>query len=721
LEPIGPRSWAEGPPAAAPTAPTLKVETDRQAALHSGAKALAAGQYAAAKAAYDSALRLGEQGPAAFGGRAAARIGLGDIDGGVADLKEAISRNAGDLGQKYKPGSSVTFSAAALKHGEQQVRRMLQDRPAMAAHVKPGDALWQWAVRKFAGEDLDDTLDWDAAAPRSGPIENRGPTDAGRRSIRISRSAADDGQDGPDASPEESWRRAALALHEVVRATQFRQAEDEAFDGDLTEREFIARVCALEHQAVQQTRAFYALVYLPWVRQSGAKTDPKAWDLLWWGRPAEAVGRYADEDAPTWRRLARRHSARQLTQQNLLRAIRLGETCLEQGAPAAVAAKAAFEAALRLEERETTANGWRHTSCYGFRAAARIGLGDFDGGIADLREAIQRNPGDVGQDYRPNSTEPLTAGALAHGEKQVRQMLADRPVMAQHVKPGEALWQWAVRKFAGEDLDDTIDWDPTPPRESSADHSVPGTWRRGSIRVSKYAAYDEQAGPAACFDALWSRAIFELHNITHRDEFTKVWNLALEGALTEDAFVARTCAIEHKALQETRAFYVQVYLPWAKSRGVTTRPAAWHILWWGRPDESIKRFSDRDSYPWRPYVRQYLRATLHRFSVQRNAPELIATAERYLKVARFPEEKADAHCYRAGAYLIQGDLERAREAIADCRKVAPKEYDLGYLQVLESQLRGSDLKVREDESKKRDILGPDAGWLDLIELYKDKA
>jgi hypothetical protein len=97
-------------------------------------------RYADAKPRYDEALRLGHD-PAAYGGRAACHLGLGDIDSATADLAEAIRHSPKDKGQSYRPSRPTKLSQAALKHGEQQLQKMLKDRPAMSEHVRRDDSL----------------------------------------------------------------------------------------------------------------------------------------------------------------------------------------------------------------------------------------------------------------------------------------------------------------------------------------------------------------------------------------------------------------------------------------------------------------------------------------------------------------------------------------------------------------------------------------------------
>ena len=100
----------------------------------------------------------------------------------------------------------------------------------------------------------------------------------------------------------------------------------------------------------------------------------------------------------------------------------------------------------------------------------RIGRGDYEGGIADLHTAIRLDPNDPAAKFETSPKEPLTAAAIQHGEQQVRQMLRDRPAMAQFGEKAGVLYQWAARKFAGEDLHQEILWDASEPVLFDADN-----------------------------------------------------------------------------------------------------------------------------------------------------------------------------------------------------------------------------------------------------------
>jgi hypothetical protein len=335
-----------------------------------------------------------------------------------------------------------------------------------------------------------------------------------------------------------------------------------------------------------------------------------------------------------------------------------------------LAAKDVFDAVLR--------SGDQSAAMLGGRGVAQLGLGDFEAGIADLEEAIHRNPGDAGQKYRADSTVTLSAAALKHGQEQVRRMLADRPVMAEHGGRDSPLCQWAARKFAGEDLGQTIDWDAKPPRDSGAEHTAPSATQRGSIRLRKFAAKLADEGDAATFDECWRRAVFELHNISHAADFRRAADDAAAGKLTESQYVAAVCRAEYRAAQLSRAFYVRVYLPWAIKQGVKTDARRWYTWWWGAAENVLDRFADREAYPWRPYTRYFWRLRVQHLLDHRQYAEAVEGSREYLRQAKFADETAYGHYLVAYSCYQLGDLAPAREALNRSRQAAPPGYDNGY-------------------------------------------
>jgi tetratricopeptide (TPR) repeat protein len=216
-----------------------------------------------------------------------------------------------------------------------------------------------------------------------------------------------------------------------------------------------------------------------------------------------------------------------------------------------------------------------HPEYVAYRGCAYITHGQVKEGVADIRKAIELNPGDLGANYRPLTDKTLDPEAFAHGEKQVRKMLKDRPLMAKHVAPGDALWTWAVRKFAGEDLGQLIDWDADPPTVSSAETKPAKGSEHAFIRIAeRQPGGDDESSQ---FEKLWTCAVFELNNSAASAEFLRLDQQVRQGNLTCEQYVEACLNSEQPASQRTRAFYLNYYLNWMQQHGsLKTDPREWH-------------------------------------------------------------------------------------------------------------------------------------------------
>lgn len=315
--------------------------------------------------------------------------------------------------------------------------------------------------------------------------------------------------------------------------------------------------------------------------------------------------------------------------------------------------------------------GERTPRLFGMRGYCHLGLGDYRRGRKYLRKAIRLNPGDVGQEYRPSNKKKLSPEAIAHGERQVRQMLEDRPAMKQGVQEGDALWRWTVRKFAGEDLDDTIDWDSTVPIGSDANHTIPTDSQRGQIRVAPRYRKGPKQGELRSCDELWAEAVFELHNIVGAEDFQRLKDKAARGELQKKEFVLGMFEIEYRALQRTRAFYVKVYLRLAEKNGTATLPAGWHAHVWETAEQYLDRCTDRSKYPWVPYGRWFDWYAAYRFWEQGAYAEcrwlMESVAERQLD----PQRKAESLQWIGRCCDEQGDHSAAEKAYTEAIRLAP--------------------------------------------------
>lgn len=338
---------------------------------------------------------------------------------------------------------------------------------------------------------------------------------------------------------------------------------------------------------------------------------------------------------------------------------------------------------------------------HGARGAARLWIGQYEPGIADLAKAIAMNPRDAGRDYQPWKKTPLSAEAMAHGRRQVERMLRDRPRMADHGGATGFLREWAARKFAGEDLGVTIDWDPSEPRDSDAENVAPGPGRRGRIRVARMHQWGANRGQPRSFEQLWSNAVFELHNIAHGAEILKLHDEAERGTISKEHFVEGIWNHEHRAAQETRAFYVRVYAPWAARQKLKTDPALWFAALWQEADETFDGFTDRASYPWRPYARQYDWATVRRLQREGKLAEAVALLETMAPQAEYPQD-APHVWVMIGRYRLQlHQPDAAVAALSRAIELAPDDPEAYRLRAEAYEALGQLDKARADAQRAR--------------------
>jgi tetratricopeptide (TPR) repeat protein len=324
---------------------------------------------------------------------------------------------------------------------------------------------------------------------------------------------------------------------------------------------------------------------------------------------------------------------------------------------------AEYTAALKLQPKEAKYQG--------MLAVALLEKGDDQQGTAALNAAIELHPNDVGVNYKPMSDKPLSSAAMEHGREQVRKMLADRPAMAKYAEEADFLRIWAARKFAGEDLGSLIDWDPAPPTDSDAEHTAPDENNHGSIQVHPNYTHGRKAGRPRSFEELWAGAIYELHNINNAKHFVKMHEMAAEGKVTKEEFVGGIVRQEVVAAQQTRAFYLKVFLPFAVKQKLTTHPSLWFADWWDQPDEALKGFTNKSAYPWQPYARQYDWLTAEHFfdiAEYEKAMELLKTM---CDESDGEDDHADVHLWIGRCLLKQKKNKEAVEEFTTALELLP--------------------------------------------------
>lgn len=170
------------------------------------------------------------------------------------------------------------ISQIDLKHGESQVKRMLLDRPSMAAVVREGDLVWRWTVRQFAGEGTGSTIFWNSNPPGlPWPFiaSHELPTDQCSGALRLQK--LDD--KGKPITGEILWESAVFELYNMRNDPQFDAILKHAKGAGMTEREWIKENTELEYSALKNTASFYRLVWLPNAKSNNFRSNERCWPV----------------------------------------------------------------------------------------------------------------------------------------------------------------------------------------------------------------------------------------------------------------------------------------------------------------------------------------------------------------------------------------------------------------------------------------------------------
>jgi hypothetical protein len=162
---------------------------------------------------------------------------------------------------------TTKLSAADLAFGEQQMAKMVQDRPELTRYISKDDPIWQFCVRAFAGAAIGERIVWDNTLPQGNGYrsENLGPYQGHAGFIRI-RNNSDSGDDrGRPLSCEELWSCAVFEIENIRNHKAFMVLFYRALDGKLTREEWVRGCTRLEYNALQRTKGDFTKLWLPLV------------------------------------------------------------------------------------------------------------------------------------------------------------------------------------------------------------------------------------------------------------------------------------------------------------------------------------------------------------------------------------------------------------------------------------------------------------------------
>ncbi len=321
----------------------------------------------------------------------------------------------------------------------------------------------------------------------------------------------------------------------------------------------------------------------------------------------------------------------------------------------------------------------RSPCLYEIRGALRVSRGDYERGAADVAHALRLNPADPAATFDNSPPKALTQAASQHGERQLRQMLRDRPAMATFgEKDAAVLYEWAARKFAGEDFGQIINWDASgaPAFTTAATYPSP-VEGPAFIRASRTRKAGRE-GTDRSFEELWHDVVFELYNTLNAKDFRQLTAEAGAGSLSEEEFVARVIECESRAAEKTRAFYIHVFMPWARQQGVPTDPYLWGVSLRWNPEEKLLLSTLENDGWWRAYALRYDLIVLDSLARKGEYRKALDLAARACKQAEAPDERTTVFRYTGYCLLQLNQPRPALDAFNEAVRVQPGDAN-GYL------------------------------------------
>ena len=184
--------------------------------------------------------------------------------------------------------------------------------------------------------------------------------------------------------------------------------------------------------------------------------------------------------------------------------------------------------------------------------------------------------------YNFKNDPPLPPEMIAYGELQLKAMLHDRPAMRRLVQPGDPIWNWSTRQFAGEGTGGRIAWSKEPPAGSVVDSNClpPESNTDGSnigyirVREARILQGTERLREG---EDLWASAIYELNNVKIGKPYRLLYDSALAGKIGKDEWIKGCLRLEFGSMMRTAVVYETLWKPLMDSRGVETDP--WIYQW----------------------------------------------------------------------------------------------------------------------------------------------
>jgi hypothetical protein len=207
-------------------------------------------------------------------------------------------------------GAQPAFSARE-SHGEQQVRRLLEDRIYMSAYPTSDgriqtlsweDSIIKWAVAQFEQKTLGLLLFWNPDPPEGPSLlaAHSTPQDGTLSFIRVAKEYPNGPAKGQYIQFEVLWFLTAFELLNSAEREAWMALDQRAANGEMSRGHYINEAAHIEFNVLQKLIKFYHEIWSPWARNVTFRLDPAIWRL---DTPAEFdqwISKYLHHDGYPW-------------------------------------------------------------------------------------------------------------------------------------------------------------------------------------------------------------------------------------------------------------------------------------------------------------------------------------------------------------------------------------------------------------------------------------
>lgn len=177
------------------------------------------------------------------------------------------------------------------------------------------------------------------------------------------------------------------------------------------------------------------------------------------------------------------------------------------------------------------------------------------------------------------------------GERQLEQMLDDRPEMRNANIIDSPVYKWLARGFDGEAVGYRIYWNGDRDINWVGVSKVRDGSSLGYISITSKSTRSP-------IDK-WAVLVFEMHNIRTGEKIRELASLVVEGKLAKQEFALKCLLLEFAAQEQTRVFLRENPLPGTEDE----RNSAYRWLMSDLPDE--KTYSSLQKLGWKKHLKHY--------------------------------------------------------------------------------------------------------------------